>query len=84
MYFEPDGVFLARFLAGSESIAGQASESGIILGMHLDAANPLLPIVTIAAGVFLLIAPRVVSFSVAVYLIVAGMFGLNGIYHIFK
>jgi len=35
-------------------------------------------------GVFLMIAPRVVSFAVAVYLIVVGMFGLNGIYHIIK
>lgn len=48
--------------------------------MHLDAANPLLPIVTLAAG----IAPRVVNFAVAVYLIVLGMFGLNGIYRIIK
>jgi hypothetical protein len=52
--------------------------------MHLDAAHPLLPIVTLAAGVFLLIAPRIVSFAVAVYLIVVGLLGLNGIYHIFN
>ena len=52
--------------------------------MHLDAANPLLPIATLAARIFLMIAPRVVSFAVAVYLIVAGMFGLNAIYHIVK
>jgi hypothetical protein len=52
--------------------------------MHLDAANPLLPIATLAAGIFLMIAPRVVSFAVAVYLIVAGMFGLNAIYYIVK
>ena len=53
-------------------------------GMHPDAANPLLPLVTLAAGVFLLIAPRIVSVAVAVYLIVAGLLGLNGIYHFFK
>ena len=52
--------------------------------MHLDAANPLLPIATLAAGVFLMVAPRVVSYAVAVYLIAVGMFGLNGIYHIIK
>ena len=52
--------------------------------MHLDAGNPLLPIVTLAAGVFLLIAPRIVSVAVAVYLIVVGLVGLNWIYHIFK
>ena len=52
--------------------------------MHLDAGNPLLPIVTLAAGVFLLIAPRIVSFAVAVYLIIVGVLGLNGIYQFFK
>ena len=60
------------------------SESGIISRMHLDAAHPLLPIVSLAAGVFLLIAPRIVSFAVAVYLIIVGILGLNGIYHFFK
>ena len=49
--------------------------------MHLDAAHPLLPIVSLAAGVFLLIAPRIVSYAVAVYLIIVGLIGLNGIYH---
>jgi len=38
----------------------------------------------LAAGVFLLIAPRIVSFAVAIYLIIVGLVGLNGIYHIFK
>jgi hypothetical protein len=52
--------------------------------MHLDAAHPLLPIINLAAGVFLLIAPRIVSFAVAVYLIIVGLIGLNGIYHLFK
>jgi hypothetical protein len=52
--------------------------------MHLDAANPILPIATIAAGIFLMVAPRVVSFAVALYLIGVGMLGLNGIYHIIK
>jgi hypothetical protein len=52
--------------------------------MHFDAANPLLPIATLAAGVFLMIAPRIVSFAVAVYLIFVGLLGLNGIYHLVK
>jgi hypothetical protein len=52
--------------------------------MHFDAANPLLPIATLAAGVFLMIAPRIVSFAVAVYLIFVGLSGLNGIYHFVK
>ena len=52
--------------------------------MHPDAASPLLPLVTLAAGVFLLIAPRIVSVAVAVFLIVTGLLGLNGIYHFFR
>ena len=52
--------------------------------MHLHAGNPLLPIVTLAAGVFLLIAPRIVSFAVAIYLIIVGVLGLNGIYQFFE
>ena len=37
-----------------------------------------------AAGVFLLVAPRIMSFAVAVYLIFVGLLGLNGIYHFLK
>jgi len=51
--------------------------------MHLD-AQPILPFATFAAGVFLLVAPRIVSFAVAVYLIFVGLLGLNGIYHIVR
>jgi hypothetical protein len=50
--------------------------------MHLTAGNPLLPIASPIAGVFLMVAPRIVSIAVAVYLIFVGLLGLNGIYHI--
>jgi hypothetical protein len=52
--------------------------------MHPDAASPLLPLVTLAAGVFLLVAPRIVSVAVAVYLVATGLLGLNAIYHFFR
>jgi hypothetical protein len=51
--------------------------------MHLDTGNPLLPIFTLAAGVFLLITPRIVSFA-AIYLVVVGVLGLNAIYQFFE
>lgn len=54
------------------------------LPMLLDAAHPLVPIASLAAGVFLLVAPRIVSVAVAIYLIAVGLLGLNGIYHFFK
>lgn len=49
--------------------------------MHLEAARHLLPFASLLAGVFLLVAPQIVSFAVAVYLIFVGILGLNGIYH---
>ena len=52
--------------------------------MQIDATHPLLPIASVVAGVFLLIAPRVMSCAVAVYLIFVSLLGLNGIYHIVK
>jgi Protein of unknown function (DUF3096) len=74
----------ASVLASPRRPEKEASESGMISGMHLDAAHPLLPLVSLAAGVFLLIAPRIVNVAVAVYLIVVGLLGLNGTYHFFK
>jgi hypothetical protein len=48
--------------------------------MHLTVAK-LLPYVSIAAGVLILIHPRLLSFVIAAYLIVTGLIGLNDIYH---
>jgi hypothetical protein len=49
--------------------------------MHFSAGNPLLPIASLVAAVFLMVAPRIVSFAVAIYLILVRVLGLNGIYH---
>ena len=71
--------------AGKSTPAGAGSfRIWYKLPMHFDAAHPLVPIASLAAGVFLLIAPRIVSVAVAVYLIIVGILGLNGIYHFFK
>jgi hypothetical protein len=51
--------------------------------MHLTAAH-ISPIVALVAGVLILIAPRLLNYVVAIYLIVAGLVGLNGIYHFMK
>jgi hypothetical protein len=48
--------------------------------VHLTVAR-LLPHVSIAAGVLILIYPRLLSFVIAAYLIVTGLIGLNDIYH---
>jgi hypothetical protein len=58
--------------------------SALCVGNSALAAAHLLPIAALVAGVFLLVAPRIVSFAVAVYLIFVGLLGLNRIYHLFK
>jgi hypothetical protein len=51
--------------------------------MHLTAAH-IPPIVALVAGILILIAPRLLNYVVAIYLIVVGLVGLNGIYHFMK
>ena len=43
--------------------------------------NHIAPIVALIAGILILIMPRLLNYIVAVYLIVVGLVGLNGIYH---
>jgi hypothetical protein len=44
-------------------------------------ASHIAPIVALIAGILILIMPRLLNFIVAIYLIVVGLIGLNGIYH---
>ena len=44
--------------------------------MYISMAN-LTPIVSILAGVLILIMPRLLNFIVAIYLIVVGLLGLG-------
>lgn len=39
------------------------------------------PIIALIAGILILIMPRLLNFIVAIYLILVGLMGLNGIYH---
>jgi hypothetical protein len=41
----------------------------------------ITPLVALIAGILILIMPRLLSFIVAIYLIIVGLMGLNGIYH---
>ena len=41
----------------------------------------ITPIVALVAGILILIMPSLLSYVVAIYLIVVGLIGLNGIYH---
>ena len=41
----------------------------------------ITPIVALIAGILILLMPRLLNFIVAIYLIIVGLVGLNGIYH---
>jgi Protein of unknown function (DUF3096) len=42
------------------------------------------PLVALIAGILILVVPRLLNYVVAVYLIIAGLVGLNGIYHFIR
>ena len=45
------------------------------------AAAHISPIIALVAGILILIVPSLLNYVVAIYLIVIGLIGLNGIYH---
>jgi hypothetical protein len=51
--------------------------------MHLTAAH-ISPLVALAAGILILIMPRLLNYIVAIYLIVVGVVGLNAIHHFIR
>jgi Protein of unknown function (DUF3096) len=51
--------------------------------MHLTFAH-ITPLIALIAGILILIMPRFLNYVVAIYLIVIGLVGLNGIYHFVK
>jgi hypothetical protein len=48
--------------------------------MTITAAH-ISPIIALIAGILILILPSLLNYVVAIYLIVIGLIGLNGIYH---
>jgi hypothetical protein len=51
--------------------------------MHLTVAH-ISPLVALIAGVLILLIPRLLNYIVAIYLIIVGLTGLNGIYHFIR
>jgi hypothetical protein len=51
--------------------------------MHLTAAH-IGPLVALIAGILVLIVPRLLNYIVAIYLIIAGLAGLNTIHHFIR
>jgi hypothetical protein len=53
--------------------------------IRMQISDPhITPIVALIAGILILIMPRILNFVVAIYLIVIGLVGLNGIHHFIK
>ena len=42
------------------------------------------PVIALIAGILILVMPRLLNFIVAIYLIIVGLVGLNGIYHFMR
>ncbi len=42
------------------------------------------PLVAPIAGILILIVPRLLNYVIAIYLIIVGLVGLNGIYHFIR
>ena len=51
--------------------------------MTLTVAH-VTPLVALLAGVLILIMPRLLNYIVAIYLILVGIIGLNGIHHFIR
>jgi hypothetical protein len=51
--------------------------------MHLTAAH-IGPLIALIAGILILIVPRLLNYIIAIYLIIAGIVGLNNIYHFIR
>jgi Protein of unknown function (DUF3096) len=51
--------------------------------MTLTVAH-ITPLVALLAGILILIVPRLLSFIVAIYLIIVGLIGLNAIHHFIR
>ena len=50
--------------------------------MVITAAH-ITPLVALIAGILILLMPRLLNYIVAIYLIIVGLTGLNGINHFF-
>jgi len=51
--------------------------------MTLTVAH-VTPLVALIAGILILIMPRLLNYIVAIYLILVGIIGLNGIHHFIR
>jgi hypothetical protein len=70
----PSRLFLREKLWWPPGLADSAAKRGGSV-MNIDITT-LSPIVALVAGILILIAPRILNYVIAIYLIVAGITGL--------
>jgi hypothetical protein len=51
--------------------------------MTITAAH-ISPLIALIAGILILLIPRLLNYIVAIYLILVGIMGLNGIHHFIR
>ena len=77
---EPFGgrVPLSLTHSGSDKVgavrSGSINTPGILMNLHLS----LAPLISLIAGVLILVMPKLLNFIIAIYLIVIGLVGLFG------
>jgi hypothetical protein len=85
-------IIFARWIAGSRP---GNDEFGTVTAFCSSSTRPkeilmtitvahVTPLVALIAGILILIVPRLLNYVVAVYLIIVGLVGLNGIYHFIR
>jgi hypothetical protein len=68
----PEALFLPRQLHGQRQNRHQTPRKIMSLSMNIG------PIVSLIAGILILLMPRLLNYIVAIYLIVIGLIGLFG------
>jgi len=71
-------VIVAALAAGSLLPAGRSTRSTPTRGHAMNVTLVLGPIISIIAGILILVMPRLLNYIVAVYLIVSGLIALFG------
>jgi hypothetical protein len=59
---------------GARSALGALNRIGVHMNMHLS----LTPLISLLAGILILVMPKLLNFIVAIYLIAIGLIGLLG------
>ena len=66
---------MPRARVSTDASRGSTASIGDLLNIHLS----LTPLISLLAGILILVMPRLLNFIVAIYLIVIGIIGIVGV-----